>query len=114
MGRSEFDRRREYFKQMDLKLPQGTKHPLVGLSQECLHNDPSQRPATQDVLARLRQMVKEVGRIPGEGEEMNRMEVIRLLHQQDTLHTMMPQEKEEVRLKEEGRSEGRERGRGRG
>lgn len=97
MGRSECDRRREYFKQMDLKLPQGTKHPLVGLSQECLRNDPSQRPSTQDMLARLRQLVKEVGRIPEEGETMDRMEVMQLLHQQDTLHTMMPQEKEEVR-----------------
>ena len=96
MLRSEVDRRKEYFKQMDLKLPHGNKHPLVGLAQECLQDDPKKRPLTEKLLERMRQMVDEMGRIPGDREAMDRMEVIKLLHQQDSLHTMLPKEKEEV------------------
>ena len=43
--------------------------------------------------------------MPGERDVMDRMEIIKLLHQQDTLHTMLPQEKEEV--KEGGREGGK-------
>ena len=60
MGRSEVDRRREYFKQMDLKLPRGNKHPLVSLARDCLSNDPSQRPKMVDVVGRLGEMVDQV------------------------------------------------------
>ena len=96
MGQSEVDRRREYFKLMDLKLPHGNKHPLYSLAQDCLHNDPSQRPITQDVSARLHQMVEDAGRIPDDGETMDRMDVIKLIQQQNSLNTLMPKEKEEV------------------
>ena len=112
MVRSEVDRRRDYFKQMDLRLPMGSKHPLVDLAQECLQDDPAQRPKTEEVVGRLRQMVEEAGRIPDERDAVGRMEVIKLLHQQDSLHTMMPKEKEEVRGNEGGEWGRRERGGG--
>lgn len=101
--RSEVDRRKEYIKQMDLKLPLGSKHPLVDLVHGCLQDDPTKRPSTQDVLGRLRHMVDEVGRIPDDRDSLGRMEVIKLLHQQDSLHTMKPREKEEVRREGGGR-----------
>ncbi len=96
MGQSEVDRRREYFKLMDLKLPHGNKHPLYSLAQDCLHNDSVQRPVTQDVSARLHQMVEDAGRIPEDGETLDRMDVINLIQQQNSLNTLMPKEKEEV------------------
>ena len=90
------DRRRRYFKRMDIILPFGSKNPLVELAQDCLCNDPQARPPTEDVLARMKQMVEEVGRIPGDKESLDRMEVIKLLRQQDKIHSIVPQERDEV------------------
>ena len=40
--------------------------------------------------------MEETGRIPGDNEALGRMETIKLLHQQDSLHKMLPQERKEV------------------
>ena len=56
MGRSEVERRRVYFEQMEDKLPGGSKHPLFQLIKDCLMNDPSKRPSVQQVLTTLEEM----------------------------------------------------------
>ena len=56
LGRSEVERRRVYFEQMEDKLPGGSKHPLFQLIKNCLMNDPSKRPSVQQVLTTLEEM----------------------------------------------------------
>ncbi len=91
------DRRRRYFERMDIILPLGSKNPLVKLAKDCLCSDPQTRPPTADILARMKQMVEEVGRIPGDKESLDRMEVIKLLvHQQDKIYNTFSQERDEV------------------
>ena len=56
IGRSEVDRRGVYFQQLERKLPDGGRHPLVQLLKQCLHNTPSNRPTVEQVVAALEEM----------------------------------------------------------
>ena len=56
LGRSEVERRGEYFEQLETKLPGGGQHPLVLLIKRCLHNRPSQRPTAEELLTALEEM----------------------------------------------------------
>ena len=56
VARSEMERRREYFDQLEAKLPGGKQHPLVLLIKQCLNNSPSERPTAGEVLTAVEDM----------------------------------------------------------
>ena len=56
MARSEADRRQVYIDQLEKKLPDGGRHPLVQLLKRCLKNTASQRPTAEEVLRSLEEM----------------------------------------------------------
>ena len=74
-GRSEIDRREYYIELLDRKV--GADHPmLVLLVKQCLHNDPQERPSTEQLLTRLQGMRVE---IEGEyGSSPIRLDMVRL------------------------------------
>ena len=56
VARSEVERRHRYIEQLEDKLPTGERHPFVQLVKRCLHNDPSERPTSEEVIAALEEM----------------------------------------------------------
>ena len=58
-ARNEMQRREEYIEILEAHI--GRYHPaLVEVVKECFHNDPDQRPTTDNLLARLQGMREEV------------------------------------------------------
>lgn len=49
-GRSEVERRRQYIEQLEREFHNGENHPLSEMVKQCLRNDPSRRPATQQLV----------------------------------------------------------------
>ena len=58
VGRSEIERRGEYFDQLERKLSDSAGYPLVKTVQECLDNIPSERPTFDEILAALEDVRK--------------------------------------------------------
>ena len=56
MGRSEVERRREYIEQLEKQLCDGEHHPLTQMVKQCLQNDPSRRPITEQLVTELQGM----------------------------------------------------------
>ena len=56
VARCEVDRRHRYIEQLEDKLPTGERHPFVQLVKRCLHNDPSERPTSEELVASLEEM----------------------------------------------------------
>ena len=61
-GRTELERREQYIDLLESSLRIfSSSHPdLIKLVKQCLHNDPRQRPDTDELLTRLRRMKVEV------------------------------------------------------
>ena len=60
IARSEVERRERYIRQLEIKFPTGDQHPLVLLVKRCLHNDPSERPTSEEVVASLEEMKADI------------------------------------------------------
>ena len=60
IARSEVERRMRYIQQLVNKLPSGDQHPLVLLVKRCLHNDPSERPTSEEVVASVEEMKADI------------------------------------------------------
>ena len=58
LARSEVERRRDYIQTLCRQL--GEQHPLVQVVHQCLHNIPSRRPSTEELLPRLEDMRSEI------------------------------------------------------
>ena len=60
MARSEEERRGQYIERLEHQLPTESnpnrQHPFVQLIRQCLKNDPSDRPTTEEVMASLEEM----------------------------------------------------------
>ena len=56
VGRSEVERREQYFQLLDRRIVDGQRHPCVQLTKECLHNSPSRRPTAEQLVATLEGM----------------------------------------------------------
>ena len=74
IARSEVERRMRYIQQLENKFPTSDQHPLVLLVKRCLHNDPSERPTTEEVVASLEEMKAD---IEGPYGEIARADVMR-------------------------------------
>ena len=60
MAHSEVERRTRYIGQLENIFPTGDQHPLVLLVKRCLHNDPSERPTSEEVVASLKEIKADV------------------------------------------------------
>ena len=60
VARSEVERRRQYIGQLESKLPSGDHHPIVQLVKRCLHNDPSERPTSEELMTSLEEMKADI------------------------------------------------------
>ena len=71
---SEVERRRQYIGQLETKLPSGEHHPFVQLMKRCLHNEPSQRPTSEELITSLEEMKAD---IEGPYGEVARIDAVR-------------------------------------
>ena len=53
--RSEVERRRDYFERLEGSML-GRQHPCVQMTKQCLHNSPSRRPTSEQLVATLKGM----------------------------------------------------------
>ena len=60
VGRSEVERRGEYFEQLEDLLPGGIRHTFVQLTKNCLRNSPSQRPTAEQLVTALEEMKADI------------------------------------------------------
>ena len=60
IARSEVERRRQYIGQLENKFPTGEHHPFVHLVKRCLHNDPSERPTSEELIISLEEMKADI------------------------------------------------------
>ena len=74
IARSEVERRRQYIGQLESKLPSGEHHPFVQLMKRCLHNDPSERPTSEELITSLEEMKAD---IEGPYGEVTRIDAVR-------------------------------------
>jgi hypothetical protein len=56
VGRSEVERREQYFQLLDRRIVNGQRHPCVQLAKDCLHNSPLRRPTAEQLVATLEGM----------------------------------------------------------
>ena len=78
LGRTEVERRGEYIQLLHQQL--GDQHPLVQLVKHCLHNIPSRRPSTQELLQRLENMRAQ---IEDPYEHLTKLEAMKMLREKD-------------------------------
>ena len=76
IARSEVERREVYIDQLHRQL--GKRHPMVQLIEQCLDNDPDDRPHANVILQRLEGM-----RIPDPYQHLTKVEMMKLLKQRD-------------------------------
>ena len=74
VARSEVERRRQYIGQLESKLLTGDHHPFVQLVKRCLHNDPSERPTSEELITSLEEMKAD---IEGPYGEVTRIDAVR-------------------------------------
>ena len=58
VGRSEVERRRTYFEQLERAMPERQTH-FVQLIKDCLHDVPSKRPTTEKLVSMLKSITIE-------------------------------------------------------
>ena len=90
-ARSEVERRSQYIRQLENKLPSGEHHPFVQLVKRCLHNDPSERPLSEQLVTSLEEMKAD---IEGPYGEVARIDAVR------QVVTMRALKKREITVRE--------------
>ena len=74
-GRTEIERRGQYFESLEQTVLSGRQYqPLVQLVKNCLHNNPSTRPSTEQVLEALEEMK---ATIEGPYGEISKLDAVR-------------------------------------
>ena len=73
VGRSEVERRQEYFDQLQQKL-QGGQHPFVQFTKDCLHTSASKRPTAEELVTLLKRMKAD---IEGPYGELAKLEAVK-------------------------------------
>lgn len=53
IARTEVERRRAYFEQLEKELPNGEHHLLIQMVRNCLQNAPSRRPSAKKIVTEL-------------------------------------------------------------
>ena len=83
IARSEMERRGAYFDRLERQLPGGNEHPLYQLIKECLHNAPSQRPSSEQLVSALEEMKSD---IEGSYGELAKIDAVRQVMTMKALH----------------------------
>ena len=78
LARTEVQRRDEYIKLLYQQL--GEQHPLVLLVEECLDNEPSERPSAQELLQQLEGMK---AHIKDPYQHLTKLDTMRMLREKD-------------------------------
>ena len=78
LARTEVQRREEYIKLLHQQL--GEQHPLVLPVEECLDNEPSERPSAQELLQRLEGMKAQ---IKDPYQHLTKLDAMRMLREKD-------------------------------
>ena len=87
VARSEVERRRQYIGQLESKLPSGDHHPFVQLVKRCLHNDPSERPTSEELITSLEEMKADIEGPYGEvtrADAVRQVVMMRVLRKRET------------------------------
>ena len=98
--RSEVERRREYFEQVEGTML-GGHHPCVVMTKQCLHNSPSRRPTAEQLVATLKGMRAD---IEGPYGAVARADAVRQVVMMKTLRESEAETREktnEISVKEE-------------
>ena len=93
LGRTEVERRGEYIQLLHQQL--GDQHPLVQLVKQCLHNTPSRRPSTRELLQQLENMRAQ---IVDPYEHLTKLEAMRMLREKDAALREKDMEMEDLRI----------------
>ena len=86
-ARSEVERRMQYIQQLENTFLAGDQHPLVLLVKRCLHNDPSERPTSEEVVTALEEMKADIEGPYGEiakADAVRQVVMIRALKRRET------------------------------
>ena len=86
LARTEVERRDEYIKVLHQQL--GEQHPLVLLVEECLDDEPSERPSAQELLQRLEGMKAQI-RDPY--QHLTKLDAVKMLKEKDMKNQDHPQ-----------------------
>ena len=98
-GRSEVGRRGKYFDQLeDLPLSGQLRRALVQLIQNCLGNDPSQRPTAEQLVSALEEMKANV---EGSYGELAKVDAVRQVMTMKTFQLCKKENTDEVMSKDE-------------
>ena len=87
LARSEEERRGQYIEQMDYQLPRCGRHPFVQLVKRCFKNEPSDRPAAEEVLTSLEEMKADIEGPYGEvarADAVRHVVMMRALNKRET------------------------------
>ena len=79
VGRSEVERRGEYFEQLEDLLPGGIRHTFVQLTKNCLQNSPSQRPTAEQLVTALQEMKADIEGPYGEFAKVDAVRQVKLV-----------------------------------
>ena len=83
VGRSEVERRGEYFEQLEDLLPGGIRHTFVHtfvqLTKNCLRNSPSQRPTAEQLVTALQEMKADIEGPYGEFAKVDAVRQVKLV-----------------------------------
>ena len=79
-GRTEVERRGQYFESLEQTVLCGRQHqPLVQLIKDCLHNTPSRRPSTEQLLQALEEMKATIEGPYGEFTKMDAVKQVTMM-----------------------------------
>ena len=78
VGRSEVERREQYFQLLDRRIIDGQRHPCVQLMKDCLHNSPSRRPTAEQLVATLEGMRADIEGLCGAVARADAVRQVRL------------------------------------
>ena len=95
IGRTEVERREGYFNRPEGRSL-GDQHPLIVMIRRCLHNEPSERPTTEQLVTGLEGMRVNIDGPFGDDARMYIMRQIATMRETRTRDTEMREKNEEI------------------
>ena len=99
LGHSEVERRREYIDLLEKELRDGGRHPLTQLVKQCLRNDPSRRPVTEQLVTELQGVRADTEGEYGELAKLDAVRQVVIMKQIKRKEAKVQEKTDELRLK---------------